>query len=310
MVVLPDLRLLRVFLAVARHRSFTRAGEGLHLTQQSVSEAMRKLEATLGHEVVVRSPRGVELTAAGETLAAELPEALAGLERAIIRTQLAAGRLHGPLAVGCSFDLEDDVRRLLGPLFAAHPDLEPTFSVAAQRDLISALRHRQVDLALTWQLDEPQPDLAVRTLTDEPLVAVFRTGHPLDGDRPEVAVADLAAFPLTMHERDVAPGAYDAMLDQLAAHGVTPRVRHVPIYTSGHRARVEDVQGSDAVALGAARAMAGLGQRGIVVRRTRPALTIEIVCVARREAPFADVLAESLTKLDQPRVNDLTRQDS
>ncbi|MFX6930180.1 hypothetical protein ABTH73_19580, partial [Acinetobacter baumannii] len=91
-------------------------------------------------------------TVAGEVLARELPEAIAGLKRALLRTDLAANRLIGTLAIGCSFDLETELRTAIAGALERHPGLKASFSVAAQRDLIQDLRQRRLDLALTWQL--------------------------------------------------------------------------------------------------------------------------------------------------------------
>ncbi|XIE77702.1 LysR family transcriptional regulator [Streptomyces sp. SBR177] len=60
-----ELRHLRSFLAVARERSLTGAGAVLHLTQQAVSAHVRHLERALGVALLVRTSRGVLLTAAG-----------------------------------------------------------------------------------------------------------------------------------------------------------------------------------------------------------------------------------------------------
>ena len=59
---------MRVFLAVVEHGSFNRAAEVLLLTQPAVSHHVRRLEARLGAALFERSPQGVRLTPAGETL--------------------------------------------------------------------------------------------------------------------------------------------------------------------------------------------------------------------------------------------------
>lgn len=66
---LPPLSSVRVFEAAARHRSFTRAAEELHMTQAAVSYQIKQLEQQLGAPLFRRRPRGVELTDLGERLA-------------------------------------------------------------------------------------------------------------------------------------------------------------------------------------------------------------------------------------------------
>ncbi|MGC7532298.1 LysR family transcriptional regulator, partial [Pandoraea pneumonica] len=60
-----SLRQLKVFLAVAEHGSFSRAGEDIGLTQPAVSRCIRELEQELGLKLVDRTTREVTLTEVG-----------------------------------------------------------------------------------------------------------------------------------------------------------------------------------------------------------------------------------------------------
>jgi len=62
-----ELRHLRTVVAIARHGSFTKAGEELHLAQSAVSQQLSRLEAELGITLFKRSSRSVELTAEGSS---------------------------------------------------------------------------------------------------------------------------------------------------------------------------------------------------------------------------------------------------
>src|SRR5260370_36003283 len=63
-----DLATLRVFLAVAEERSFSRAAAKVHRTQPAVSQAVRRLEADLGEQLFDRSSKSGTLTDAGRVL--------------------------------------------------------------------------------------------------------------------------------------------------------------------------------------------------------------------------------------------------
>lgn len=62
---LPPLRALRAFESAARHRSFTRAGEELHVTAAAISQQVRGLEQWLGFALFDRLPNGLQLTERG-----------------------------------------------------------------------------------------------------------------------------------------------------------------------------------------------------------------------------------------------------
>lgn len=77
------LNALRVFEAVARHASFTKAGEELGLTQTAVSYQIKLLEENLGEQLFLRKPRRVILTEAGSHLAPKVTEAFEALAEAV-----------------------------------------------------------------------------------------------------------------------------------------------------------------------------------------------------------------------------------
>lgn len=72
---LPPLAAIRVFEAVARRLSFTRAAEELGMTQAAVSYQIKLLEERLGAPLFLRRPREIVLTEAGERLAPKTTEA-------------------------------------------------------------------------------------------------------------------------------------------------------------------------------------------------------------------------------------------
>src|SRR5688572_6536701 len=97
---MPELRHLRLFLAVAEERNFTRAAERLHMAQQAVSKAVAQLERELGVELLERTTREVRPTAAGAALLAAGPDALAAVERAFATAVEVGKGLSGTVRLG------------------------------------------------------------------------------------------------------------------------------------------------------------------------------------------------------------------
>lgn len=84
------LNALRVFEAVARLMSFTRAGEEIGMTQTAVSYQIKLLEGVLGELLFRRLPRRIELTEAGERLMPKVREAFTLLEEAMAAARMVA----------------------------------------------------------------------------------------------------------------------------------------------------------------------------------------------------------------------------
>jgi LysR family glycine cleavage system transcriptional activator len=120
---LPSLMALRCFDAAARHSSFTRAANEVHLTQGAVSHQILGLEAQLGTALFVRRKSGLELTASGRAYWVEIASALRQLERAtqnLVLHQGKGGALN--LCVASTFATYWLIPRLSG-FVAAHPEV-------------------------------------------------------------------------------------------------------------------------------------------------------------------------------------------
>lgn len=79
-VRIPSLNWLRVFEAAARHQSFARAAEALHMSAPAVSQQIRALEGYLGRPLFERGPHSVALTEAGRQFLPTVSQALGALE--------------------------------------------------------------------------------------------------------------------------------------------------------------------------------------------------------------------------------------
>ncbi|MBU6305075.1 MAG: LysR family transcriptional regulator [Betaproteobacteria bacterium] len=74
-----SLRQIRIFSAAARHLSFCRAAEEMHLSAPAVSMQIKELEEELGSTLFLRSGRKVALTSAGDTFRVHADKVLSAL---------------------------------------------------------------------------------------------------------------------------------------------------------------------------------------------------------------------------------------
>ena len=123
MTLLPPLQALRAFEASARLGSHRRASEELRVDHTVVSKHIRKLEAQLGIQLLVVTPTGTQLTAAGQTYYREISSALSTIASATESVRM--GPAYPSLHVACSPGF---AVRWLAPRIArfieAHPGIE------------------------------------------------------------------------------------------------------------------------------------------------------------------------------------------
>ncbi|WP_205960616.1 LysR family transcriptional regulator [Ramlibacter rhizophilus] len=188
-----DLNLLRLFDAVHRHRSVSRAAEQLDLTQPAASQGLTRLRGLLNDPLFMRAPGGVQPTPRAERLAEPVRQALATLEGA-----LADSREFEPLRSRRTFQLHmSDIgeSRFLPPLMAALREQAPGVRVEVRpwpRDEISdALHAGRIDFAFGFlPMVKDSQRLA---LLDDRYVLVLRRDHPFLRRRRS-AKAQLAAL--------------------------------------------------------------------------------------------------------------------
>ena len=187
-----ELRHLRYFVAVAEEGSLTVAAERrLHTAQPSLSRQIRDLELEVGAELLTRSARGVELTAAGRVFLDHARLALAQAEAAKEAARRAADPHKMTFAVGflSGHELEwlpEAMRVLRDEL----PSIEVTISSNHSPALADALVRGKLDIAFL-RPENDTPDLAYKLLRQEPLVVVMPSDHRL-ASQDAIAPQDLA----------------------------------------------------------------------------------------------------------------------
>ncbi|MEW9309150.1 LysR substrate-binding domain-containing protein [Labrys neptuniae] len=142
---LPPLTAIRVFEAVARHQSFTRAANELGMTQAAVSYQIKLLEERFGAPLFLRRPKQVELTEAGQRLAPAVSEAFSLLAQAYAS---ARGDAEGVLTVTASITFATTwLARHVGAFQIRYPSLAVRIDAInqavdfARSDIDLAIRH-------------------------------------------------------------------------------------------------------------------------------------------------------------------------
>jgi len=170
---------LKYIVAVARERHFGRAADACHVSQPTLSVAIKKLEDELELKIFERNANEVSVTPLGAEVVRQAQTVLE--QAAAIREIAKRGKdpLAGPLKLGVIYTigpylLPDLVRQVIERTPQMPLMLQENFTVR----LLEQLRLGEIDCAI---LAEPFPDtnLAIAPLYDEPFVAAVPAAHPL-----------------------------------------------------------------------------------------------------------------------------------
>jgi DNA-binding transcriptional LysR family regulator len=181
-----EIRRLQIFAAVADRGSFTAAAEALYMTHSAVSQQMALLERQLGVPLVIRGPRGVELTESGRLLAERstgLLGTIASIEQELqdLKARHASVRLGAFPTAGA-----DLIPRVLREYQKRYPETKVVLRSAHAADMPAVLREGAIHLGLIWDYDfmprTVPPDIEWVHLVDDPLFVLVPADHPLAGE--------------------------------------------------------------------------------------------------------------------------------
>ena len=192
-------RQLRVFNEVARHLSFVRAAENLHLTPPAVTMQVKELECHVGMPLFDRKGKQVSLTTTGEYMLVYARKILATVKDA----EDAAARLQraetGVLTIGFVSTAKYFLMRLLAEFRTLHPGVDIQISIGNRDQLVGMLQNSEVDIAV---MGRPPKELQTRAepFAAHPHVFVSAVDHPL-AHRDHLRVEDLRPFDFIVREK-------------------------------------------------------------------------------------------------------------
>ena len=213
------LRQLKVFESVARHLSFSRAAEELHLTQPAVSMQVKQLEEQAGLPLTEMVGKKVYLTEAGEEVARHARRIAQQLREADEALDALKGVRGGRLSIGVISTAKYFAPRLLAEFRRRHPGIELNLGVHNRETVVRQLADNEIDLAIMGQPPQEFTTIA-EAFADHPLVIVAPPDHALAG-RGRVTPAELAEE--TFLIREPGSGTRATMERFFADAGIVPR---------------------------------------------------------------------------------------
>ncbi|MCR2805192.1 LysR family transcriptional regulator [Paenibacillus soyae] len=188
----------RIFLHTARRGNLTKAAQDLHITQPSVSYAVKQMEEALGLKLFHRLSKGVELTEEGRVLMKYVEQSFSLLDAAQRHLHDLKQLTEGEIRIGASDSL---IKYLLLPQLNAfhrdHPGIRIRLTPGKTPEIARKLKEGQIDLAIV-RLPMEDPMLNVRKLAELEDCFVVGEAYRELADRI-LTVRELAKLPMLSH---------------------------------------------------------------------------------------------------------------
>lgn len=213
------LRQLKVFEAVARHLSYSRAARELHLTQPAVSMQIKLLEESLGLPLFEQLGKKIFMTEAGREMyhySKTIAEQLAEAESVLAELK---GMERGNLKISVASTANYFATQLLASFRQTHPRVTVNLDVTNREALLGQLEHNQIDLAVMGQPPDGH-DLIAESFMENPLVVIAAPDNPLAGQK-HIPISRLADETLIV--RETGSGTRSASERFFQTHQIAPR---------------------------------------------------------------------------------------
>jgi len=215
---------LRVFAAVAKHGSVSRAADELNITQPAVTKRLRVLQRTFKAMLYKRSGRGVELTDKGKIFLQDAIEILSQYDRL-------KGEFSGALVVGTNETLTvggscspsiDLLPSLLALFRKSHPHVRMSLRTDNSGAIERMIINDEVDIAVINKVPTNHL-LAIEPYRREPLVA-FVLPNSTEARKTNFTWEDFATAQIVIRSPIRGQGAADQFLKALKQRGFTPNI--------------------------------------------------------------------------------------
>jgi len=189
---------ISAFLTLAQEKRFVSAARRLGMSQSGLSRQVQSLERELGTRLLVRTPRGVVLTGAGERYLVHAQRALDALQRGASELTALAGKASGLVALGTLPTVGAYLLPELLPRFhKLYPDVRLRLVEQTSEGLEDRVAKGKLDLAVL-NLPVRRVDLVQQKLWTEDFVLAVPRGHPLAEAKKPVALRDVVRLPLVV----------------------------------------------------------------------------------------------------------------
>lgn len=217
-----DIRHLEYFAEVAQHLSFTKASQTLHVTQPSISKAIKNLEGELGVPLFYRSSKQLELTDAGKAVLNNAKKVLDAFKNLTLEltdvTELKSGeiKIGIPPIVGAAF-----FSQLISQYKEKFPLIEIKLTEVGTKKIKKGVDDGTLDIGLICTVPAQGSSFEIINVLKDPLMLIVHREHPL-ASNSEVHFSQLANEPFILYRKDFT--LYDLIIEECSKSGFHPNI--------------------------------------------------------------------------------------
>lgn len=189
-----DIKQLHYFIAVSEQMNFSKAAERLHISQPSLSNAIKKLEQEIGSPLLERNTRNLQLTEAGELLFERAKVIVKNME--VLKIEMDEVIVHGTrdITIGVMESIKHWLPKVIANYKKDYPHMKiHLVDILGSKRVKKSLKSYKTHLIITNQLMD-DPELEVQTLYEERLVAVLPLHHTL-AQKDILTISDICEEP-------------------------------------------------------------------------------------------------------------------
>ncbi len=216
-----DIRHLEYFSEVARHLSFTKAAATLHVSQPSISKAIKHLEEELGVSLFYRS-KELELTDAGKAVLINAKNVLQAFHNLtseltdIMELKKGEIRIGIPPIIGAAF-----FSKLISRFKEAYPHVVISLDEVGSKSIKQGVEEGSLDIGLVCNLPDSIGNFEMVRVINDPLMLIAHKENPL-AEKDAVDLSALENEPFILYRQDFT--LHDRILEECSKNGFTPNV--------------------------------------------------------------------------------------
>ena len=185
-----DLDYIREFVVLAEIGNFQKAADELFISQSSLSQHIKRLEAQMGSPLFNRSKYPVQLTPFGQAFRPYAEKITRTYQECSYDLSLFSDKGQRCLRIGTNILDRYHISTYIAQFRRIHPDMEIRLFDNEDDELRNMLRHNKCDLIILRMPEKEDSEFISVTLQEDPLVAVLPISHPL-ASRFSIPVSDL-----------------------------------------------------------------------------------------------------------------------